>query len=54
MDYSILFPKGEFHQNIKSKDVKNKSYFEDLALDLIFDDLIKSKKKFGLEKYYNP
>lgn len=52
MDYSILFPKGEFHQNIKSKDVKNKSYFEDLALDLIFDDLIKSKKKFGLEKYY--
>ena len=50
--YSILFLKEELYKDIKDKDVMAEPYFEDLGLDLIFNSVVKSKKEFGLEKYY--
>lgn len=52
MFYSVLFETHEQYQSASKQETLAQSYFKDLGLDLIFNPIINSKKKFKLEEFY--
>lgn len=52
MTYSVMFPKHKFNENNKDKEALQKSYFNDLGLDLIFKSVLETKQEFSLEQYF--